>query len=162
MTSYFHIFLCVHSLALPLWWHQNDLYSTISESEVAQWCPTLCDPVDCSLSGSTVHGIFQARVLEWIAISFSRVSSRPRNRTRVSCIAGRCFTVWATREAGLLYSTIMGAKKIYISTSACEFPALEFLILAFTLFCRLPFQLFLCLHLLFILLYINLKSIDSL
>ena len=42
-----------------------------SESEVTQWCLTLCDPMDCSLSGSSVHGIFQARVLEWIAISFS-------------------------------------------------------------------------------------------
>ena len=64
-----------------------------SESEVAQSCPTLCDPMDCSLSGSSVHGIFQARVLEWIAISFSRGSSRPRNQTRVSLIAGRRFTV---------------------------------------------------------------------
>ena len=53
--------------------------------------------MDCSLSGSSVHGIFQARVLEWIAIAFSRGSSRPRNRTRVSRIAGRCFTVWATK-----------------------------------------------------------------
>ena len=69
-----------------------------SESEVAQSCPTLCDHMDCSLSGSSVHGVFQARVLEWIAISFSRWSSWPRNWTRVSCIAGRCFTVWATRE----------------------------------------------------------------
>ena len=69
------------------------------ESEVAQSCPTLCDPMDCSLSGSSVHGIFQARVLQWIAISFSRGSSRPRNQTQVSCIAGRCFTVWAAREA---------------------------------------------------------------
>ena len=42
-----------------------------SESEVAQSCPTLCDPMDCSLPGSSVHGIFQARVLEWVAISFS-------------------------------------------------------------------------------------------
>ena len=63
------------------------------ESEVVQSCPTLCDPIDCSLSGSSVHGIFQARMLEWIAISFSRGSSRSRNRTRVSCIAGRCFTI---------------------------------------------------------------------
>ena len=68
------------------------------ESAVAQSCPTLCDPMDCSLSGSSVHGIFQARVLEWIAISFSRGPSRPRNRTRVSHIASRCFTIWATRE----------------------------------------------------------------
>ena len=69
------------------------------ESEVSQSCPTLCDPMDCSLSGFSVHGIFQARVLEWIAISFSRGSSGPRNRTQVSHIAGRCFIVWATREA---------------------------------------------------------------
>ena len=62
-------------------------------SEVAQSCLTLCDPMDCSLSGSSVHGIFQARVLEWIAISFSRGSSRPRNRTQVSCIEGRRFTI---------------------------------------------------------------------
>ena len=55
--------------------------------------------MDCSLSGSSVHGIFQARVLEWIAISFSRGSSGPRNWTWVSCIAGKRFTVWATREA---------------------------------------------------------------
>ena len=68
-------------------------------SDIAQSCPTLCDPVDCSLQGSSVHGIFQARVLEWVAISFSRGSSWPRDRTQVSRIAGRCFTVWATREA---------------------------------------------------------------
>ena len=49
------------------------------EGEVAQSCPTLCDPVDCSLLGSSVHGILQARILEWVAISFSRGSSRPRD-----------------------------------------------------------------------------------
>ena len=67
------------------------------ESEVAQSCPTLWDPLDCSLPGSSIHGIFQARVLEWVAISFSRRSSQPRDRTRVSGIAGRCFTIWATK-----------------------------------------------------------------
>ena len=69
-----------------------------SESEVAQSCPTLGDPMDYSLPGSSVHGIFQAVVLEWIAISFSRGSSRPRDRTRVSHIVDRRFTVWATRK----------------------------------------------------------------
>ena len=69
------------------------------ESEVAQWCPTLCNPMDCSLPGSSIRGIFQARVLEWVPISFSRGSSWPRVRTRVPCIAGRRFTIWATREA---------------------------------------------------------------
>ena len=68
-----------------------------SESEVTQLCLTLCDAMDCSLPGSSFHGIFQARVLEWVAISFSRRSSWPRDRTRVSSIIGRCFNVWATR-----------------------------------------------------------------
>ena len=52
-----------------------DLTGSESDSEVAQSCPALCDPMDYSLSGFSVHGIFQARVLEWVAISFSRVSS---------------------------------------------------------------------------------------
>ena len=69
------------------------------ESEVARLCPTLCDPMDCSLSASSIHWIFQARVLEWIAIYFSRGSSQPRYQTQVSRIAGRRFTFWATREA---------------------------------------------------------------
>ena len=55
--------------------------------------------MDCSLPGSSVHGIFQARVLEWVAISFSRGSSWPRDQTQVSCIAGRRFNLWATSEA---------------------------------------------------------------
>ena len=64
-------------------------------------CPTLCDPMYCSLPGCSVYGIFQAIVLEWIAISFSRGSSQPRDRTRVSHTVGRCLTVWATREVPL-------------------------------------------------------------
>ena len=59
-----------------------------SESEVAQSCLTLCDPMDCSPPGSSVHKIFQARILEWVATSFSRASSQPRDRTLVSCTAG--------------------------------------------------------------------------
>ena len=69
--------------------------------EAAQSCMTFCEPMDCNLPGSSVHGILQARVLEWVATSFSRGSSQPRDQTRVSCIAGRCFTVWAIREAYL-------------------------------------------------------------
>ena len=68
-------------------------------SEVAQSHLTFCDPMDYSLPGSSAHRIFQARVLEWVAISFSRGSSQPRDWTQVSCIAGRCFTIWATMEA---------------------------------------------------------------
>ena len=66
---------------------------------ITQPCLTLCNPVDCSPPGSSVHGILQARILEWVAITFSRGSFWPRNQSQVSCIAGRFFTVWATREA---------------------------------------------------------------
>ena len=61
-------------------------------------CLTLWDPMYCNIPGSSIPGIFQARVLEWVAISFSRGSSQPRDQTRFSHIVGRCFTVWATRE----------------------------------------------------------------
>ena len=61
--------------------------------------PTLCDPTDCSLPGSSVHGILQAGILEWVAMPSSRGFSQPREQIQVSCIAGRFFTIWATREA---------------------------------------------------------------
>ena len=63
--------------------------------------------MDCSPPGSSVHGILQARILEWVAISFSRGSSWPRNWTQVSCIAGRFLTYWATREARVLTPSII-------------------------------------------------------
>ena len=66
---------------------------------VAQLCLTVWDPVDCSLPGSCVHGILQASIPEWVAISSSRGSPRPRDRTLVSPFTGRFFTAWATREA---------------------------------------------------------------
>ena len=62
-------------------------------------CLSLCDSMDYSPLGSSVHGLFQARILEWIDIPFSRVSSWPKDRTCISCIAGRIFTIWAAREA---------------------------------------------------------------
>ena len=65
-------------------------------SERHSVCPTLCDPTDC-----TVHGILQARILEWVAVPFSRASSKPRDGTQVSHIAGGFLTSWATREAQL-------------------------------------------------------------
>ena len=66
---------------------------------VAQSCPTLCDPMGYSQPGSSVRGILQARILEWVAIPFCRGSLWPRYQTCISYIAGRFFTVWATREA---------------------------------------------------------------
>ena len=65
---------------------------------VAKSCLTLGDPMDCSLPGLSVQGVFQARILEWVAISFSRWSFPPRDRTQVSCITGGFFTNWATRD----------------------------------------------------------------
>ena len=60
---------------------------------VVQSCPALWDPMDCSFVGSSVHGILQARVLEWIAIPFFKASFQPRDQTQVSCIAGRFLTI---------------------------------------------------------------------
>ena len=69
---------------------------------VTQLCLTFCDPLDRSPPASSVHGILQARILEWTAVPFSRGSSQPRDWTQVSHVAGRLFTVWATRKAHLL------------------------------------------------------------
>ena len=66
---------------------------------VAQLCPTICNPKDCSLPGSSVHGILQARILEWVIMPFNRRFSWPREWTWVSCIIGGFSTVWGTREA---------------------------------------------------------------
>ena len=63
-----------------------------NEVKVTYSCLTLCDPMDCSLPGSSVQEILQARILEWVAISFSRGLSQPRDQTLVFCIAGRFFT----------------------------------------------------------------------
>ena len=76
--------------------------------KVAQSCPTLCDPMDY-----TVHGILQARILEWIAIPFSRGSSQPRDWTQVPHVVGGFFTSWATREANTweAFSYLFSSKK---------------------------------------------------
>ena len=89
-------------------------------AEFAESCPTLCDPVDCSPPGSSIHGILQARILEWGAISFSRGSSQPRDWTQVSCIAGRRFNHWAT-EAGqqaFLFSLALGLHLRWVWTAS--------------------------------------------
>ena len=66
---------------------------------VAQSCPTLCDPMDCSPPGSSIHGILQARILEQVTMPSSRASSQPKDRTQVSHIADGFFSIWATRGA---------------------------------------------------------------
>ena len=93
--------------------HFYNFWSEVKKwSEVAQLCLTLCNPIDCSLPGSSVHRISQARTLEWVAISFSRRSSRPRNWTLVSHIVDRCFTIWATREPITFEQTINGRRPL--------------------------------------------------
>ena len=95
---------CFSLISLCAGWHITAMILTYFNmwrdwvSEVAQSCLTLCDPMDCSLPGSSASGILQARVLEWVALSFSRRSYQPRDWTWVSRIAGRRFTIWATRE----------------------------------------------------------------
>ena len=74
------------------------LTTELPEVEVAQLCPTLCDPMNCSLPDSSVHGILRARILEWVAIPFSKGSFQPRGWTHVACIEGRFFTIWATDQ----------------------------------------------------------------
>ena len=100
------------------------LVSAVKQSEsavsihvvVTKLCPTLCDLMDCSPPSSSVRGISQARVLEWVAISFSRGSSPCRGGTRVSCIAGTFFTTepsgWGNpMDRGAWYATVHGVAK---------------------------------------------------
>ena len=87
---------------------------------VIQSCPTLCDPMDCSLPSSSVHGILQARILEWVATSFSRGFSQPKYWTQVSSIAGRFFTVWVTREATSGSPPLPDHKSFHIAICCCS------------------------------------------
>ena len=99
---------CVRCSQKSLWrwqrhWEQRCMKNTVSrnvkmgkvEVLVAPSCPTLCNPMDCSPPGSSVHGILQARTLEWVAMPFSRGSSWPTDHIQVSCIAGGFFTIQA-------------------------------------------------------------------
>ena len=103
-----HYWFCVLVLLINLWsgisvslklWlslffqycHFSIYWKPYYTVKVIQSCPTLCDPMDC-----IVHGILQARILEWVAFPFSRGSSQPRDQTQVSHIAGEFFTSWAT------------------------------------------------------------------
>ena len=90
------------------WWSISHNFKVVF---VTQLCPDLCDPMDCSPPGSSVHGILQARILEWVAISFFCRSFWPRDWARVSSIAGGFFTIWASREAQVLFWSFCGFKK---------------------------------------------------
>ena len=83
------------------YWIQIITLYTSNVCSVAKSCPSLCDTMDCSPPGFSVHGILQARILEWVAISFSRRSSWPRDQTHVSLFGRQILYCWATREAHL-------------------------------------------------------------
>ena len=107
LGDYMYTNICTHIFHSCMYTNMCDLFELCEINNltlivcpffkiISQSCPTLCDPIDYSLPGSSVHEIFQARVLEWIAVLFSRGSSWPRDQTQVSRIASRFFTIWAT------------------------------------------------------------------
>ena len=91
MLMYLFLYQCSHQIKFILPFMEERTHESLHSFSlsvclcVCASCPTLCDSIDCSLLGSTVHEIFQARILEWVAISFSRGSSQPRDGTRISC-----------------------------------------------------------------------------
>ena len=115
----------------PLLRQRAWLFSSLSEGTIIyyvyacmlkslQSCPTLCNPMDCSLPGSFVHGILQARILEWVTMPSSRRSSWPRDQTHVSCIsciAGRFFTTEPLGKPIIYYTWV------YLSESFIALPS---------------------------------------
>ena len=103
-------------------------------AQLLQLCPALCDPMDCSLPGSSIHGILQARILKWVAMASSRGSPQPRDGIHTSyvpCISGRFFTTSATWGLYLWISQRPEHKKmrtnVYHSGQPSKFPYFKFL-----------------------------------
>ena len=106
---------CIHEIKRCLILGRKTL-TNLKWSEVKRSHSVVSDSLrlhGCSLPGSSILGIFQASVLEWSAISFSRGSSQPMDWTQDSCIVGRCFTIWATRKA---LDSIVKSKDITLPT----------------------------------------------
>ena len=97
------------------------IYLSLSNLK-AQSCLTLTDPMDCNLPGSSVHEILQARIREWVVVPFSRGSSLSRDRTQVSHITGRFFTIWATSECLCVQALRKGWKSSFMELTLCEKP----------------------------------------
>ena len=108
-----HVHAYTHTPSIHIWKHSK---WSVGLSVMSY---SFCDPMDCNPPGSSVHGILQARILEWVAYPFSRGLSQPRNWTRVSCIAGRFFTMWTTKEACTLQYTTL---KLTLATSGVTPP----------------------------------------
>ena len=117
VLNYYSSKNCLHSNYLSWEIKQHDSWLASVNSSVSHCFATT---MDCSPPGFSVHGIFQAGILEWVAIPFSRRSSQPRDQTRVFHIAGIFFTVWATRKAYFVadHPKIYWIKKLVI----CYFP----------------------------------------
>ena len=88
---------------------------------VTQSCPILCDPMEYSPLASSVHGTLQARILEWVAISFSRGSSQPRDWTTISHLAGRLFTDWTTWGSQLVVTKLVSVEWMSEHALICVF-----------------------------------------
>ena len=104
-------------LSQDLWFCSSRLICCVCMCLVTQSCPVLCHMLDCSLPGSFVHRTFQAQILEWVAISSSRGSSQPKDRTYVSCLsctAGRFSTHWTIR---LSHCLLTNKHKVFICKS---------------------------------------------
>ena len=118
----FRLYYCMASSYGSFSWWFSALVSC--EVKVIQSFLTLCDPMDY-----IVHGILQARILEWVAFPFSRASSQPRDQTLVSCIAGGFFTSWATREAlvscNSLYCEYLQFESTWFLLRSCSQPSFE-------------------------------------
>ena len=87
---------------------------------VTKLCPTLCDPMDCSPPGSSVHGICQARILEWVAFPFSRASSQPRDHTHVSISAGGFFTTEPPKKSNSLLGNGLFFCPVWLANGLCH------------------------------------------
>ena len=117
------------SVIVQLLWLRTSLRQMVIGHLVTKSCLTLCDPMDFSLPVSSVLGIFQMRILEWIAISFSRGSSQPRGQTWISCIAGRFFTakplgkeaIWIADPSCLLKSCLAVIQLVFWSLTTETF-----------------------------------------
>ena len=96
-SDYYHFKFMTTNFKSTSVWHCHLLQKW--KVVVGQSCQTLCDPMDCSPPGSSVHEISQARILEWVAVSFSGGSSRPKDQTSISCIGRQILYHWATRAA---------------------------------------------------------------